>query len=357
VAAAFARRAGGAAGGCPAPRVEVERLAGNPIIRPHLDARMGANVQGPSLVRVPSWVAAPLGRYYLYFADHKGSYIRLAYADRLEGPWRTHEPGALQLAESHFLVAPAETPRPPRGAPPPAPRAGEARPAEVTGFATGPVEGVPSPLDSATLPHIASPDAHVRDDRREIVLYYHGLDGFRSQHTRVATSKDGIRFVARPELLGAPYFRAFRWRDRWYAIAMPGVVYRSSDGLGGFVEGPTLFAPTMRHSAVLLRGDTLLVFWTRVGDAPERVLLSTVDLSADWESWRASEPIDVLSPERDWEGADRPLEPSVRDAINVRVRQLRDPGIFEEDGRTWLLYAVAGESGIAIAELGIDCAP
>jgi len=33
------------------------------------------------------------------------------------------------------------------------------------------------------------------------------------------------------------------------------------------------------------------------------------------------------------------------------VNQLRDPAIFEEDGRVWLLYAIAGESGIALAEL------
>jgi hypothetical protein len=30
---------------------------------------------------------------------------------------------------------------------------------------------------------------------------------------------------------------------------------------------------------------------------------------------------------------------------------LRDPAIFEEHGRTWLLYAIAGESGLALAEL------
>jgi hypothetical protein len=30
---------------------------------------------------------------------------------------------------------------------------------------------------------------------------------------------------------------------------------------------------------------------------------------------------------------------------------LRDPAIFREDGCTYLLYAVAGERGIAIAEL------
>jgi hypothetical protein len=345
----------GAAADCVGmPRTAVERLPGNPIIRPHMDARMGSNVQGPSLIRVPEWIRNPLGRYYLYFADHKGAYIRLAYADRLEGPWRTHEPGALQLAESHFLTEPAPVPA---GAAPGAnaPARTVAGEAALEGFAAGAVEGVPSPLESATVPHIASPDVHVRSDRREIVLYYHGLDGFRSQHTRVATSRDGISFTARPELLGNSYFRAFPYQDRWYAIAMPGIVYRSDDGLGAFEAGPTLFPPTMRHSAVLRRGDSLLVFWTQVGDAPEHVLLSIVDLDGDWKSWRARDPIDVLYPEQAWEGADLPVQPSVRDAINVRVRQLRDPGIFEENGRTWLLYAVAGEAGIAIAELQVDC--
>jgi hypothetical protein len=33
------------------------------------------------------------------------------------------------------------------------------------------------------------------------------------------------------------------------------------------------------------------------------------------------------------------------------VHQLRDPAVYEEDGRTYLLYSVAGESGIAMAEL------
>ena len=33
------------------------------------------------------------------------------------------------------------------------------------------------------------------------------------------------------------------------------------------------------------------------------------------------------------------------------VNQLRDPAIFEEGGRIFLLYAIAGEQGIAIGEL------
>ena len=37
-----------------------------------------------SVVKVPAWVEAPLGRYYMYYAHHHGQYIRLAYADRLQ---------------------------------------------------------------------------------------------------------------------------------------------------------------------------------------------------------------------------------------------------------------------------------
>ena len=44
----------------------LERLEGNPIIRPEmLPGPDGENINGPSLIRVPSWVKNPLGRYYL----------------------------------------------------------------------------------------------------------------------------------------------------------------------------------------------------------------------------------------------------------------------------------------------------
>jgi hypothetical protein len=33
------------------------------------------------------------------------------------------------------------------------------------------------------------------------------------------------------------------------------------------------------------------------------------------------------------------------------VNQLRDPAIFEDSGKIYLLYTVAGEQGIAIGEL------
>lgn len=321
------------------PRVRVVRLLDRPIITPDLHPSLGPNIQGPSLIRVPDWITDRLGRYYLYFADHKGRYIRLAYADQLLGPWRVHVPGSLQLEGSHLLT------EPPSGPP----------------EALAKLRAAPQPANlmhdlftEATTPHIASPDVHVDDVNRRIVMYYHGLNGLQQQVTRVATSSDGIRFTAHPEILGRTYFRVFPHEGLTYALAMPGQLYRSKDALTGFEQGPLLFNPNMRHSALLKRGHTLFVFWTQVGDVPETIKLSTIDLSKDWTAWAPTTPVEVLRPERPWEGADAPLVPSVRSTAYGHVNQLRDPAIFEEGGRTFLLYAVAGESGIAIAEVHVD---
>lgn len=327
-------------------RVQVNRLLDAPIISPATDPSIGENIQGPSLIRVPDWVDDPLGRYYLYFADHKGAYIRLAYADDLLGPWLVHEPGSLQLSESYF---PEVAPSIPEGA--------RDQVYQAYRDAGMDPESLPhDPVFEMTAPHIASPDVHVDHARQKIVMYYHGLSAFGVQESRVALSADGIHFTAREEILGRTYMRAFRWRDEVYVLAMPGIFYRSGDGLSGFEQGPTLFNRNMRHNAVLLRGNELLVFWTQVGDVPERILLSRVDLSGPWEAWKETEAVEVVRPERDWEGARAPLSPSQRSVAYGRVNQLRDPAIFEEDGRTYLLYAVAGESGIGIAELTLSVA-
>lgn len=325
------------------PRYRLDRLPCNPIIRPHMDDRMGANVQGPSLIRVPDWVRSPLGRYYLYFADHKGSYIRLACADALEGPWRMHRAGSLALTDSCFsaqnLAVPAD--------------ARDLGKESLPGHAPPGTPGVPDSREDAVTAHIASPDVHVDHENRRIVMYFHGLVTYRKQLSRVALSEDGIHFAAREELLGPSYFRVFRHEGWTYALAMPGILLRSRDGLSNFERGPTLFEGAQRHTALLKRDDRLTVFWTRVGDAPERIYASEIDLSGPWTDWRAGDAVEVLRPEFDWEGAGLPVAPSYRGAINHEVHQLRDPAIYEEDGATWLLYAVRGEAGIAIARLAV----
>ena len=182
-------------------------------------------------------------------------------------------------------------------------------------------------------------------------MYHHGPVEGRGQLSRVALSTDGIHFSVREEILGNAYLRVFRWGGMHYALGMPGVFSRSVDGVAGFERGPTLFSLNMRQAGVVLRGDVLYVFYSNAHDCPERILLAQVALTDDWSTWRESEPTLVLEPETPYEGADQPLEPSARGPITRPVRQLRDPAIYEEDGRTYLLYSVAGESGIAIAEL------
>jgi len=172
--------------------VTAERLLDHPIISEATHPSIGENIQGPSLVRVPDWVEDRLGLYYLYFAHHKGGYIRLAYADSILGPWTVHPPGSLQLEESHFRVEPPETTQ----------EQVDAVMARVKsrGFS---LEGLGHDLvKEMTWPHIASPDVHVDDENRRFIMYYHGLESFGSQMTRAATSLDGVHYEAGPEGAG-----------------------------------------------------------------------------------------------------------------------------------------------------------
>ncbi len=302
--------------------LQILRLPNNPIIRPGMPGLTedeSANINGPSLIAVPDWIERPLGRYYLYFANHRGSRLRVAYADKLEGPWTIHPEGTLHLTD--------------------------------TGFDD----------------HIASPDVHVDLERKNIVMYYHGRRKDRPanwQSTRVALSDDGLHFSDNPPAvdLGESYFRVFRWRGDYYAIAWAGETYKARNpddpweeewetGVYPLDYPGAPVGPVLRHVAVHLRGDTLRVFYSRISDAPEHILMSTIPLADDWQTWKASPALSVLRPELDYEGVNEPIRVSFMGAARKPVHELRDPGIFEEDGRIYLLYSVAGENGIAIAEI------
>jgi hypothetical protein len=294
----------------------VKRLQFNPIIRPEmLPSNAGNNINGPSLIRAPEWLPGRVGQYYLYFAHHRGDHIRLAVADCIEGPWTLYEAGTLHLRQ------------------------------------------VPACRD-----HIASPDVHVDNVRREIRMYFHGPYSLGAgQKSFVATSLDGVKFEARDEVLGTYYLRMVPLGTDWIGMARGGVMYRSKDGLTRFERVPAKVFPlnnsesgrpgTVRHIALQASGSLLSVYFTRIGDVPESILKSQLDLSRTEDRWVASHPELILQPETPWEGADLPLRRSRRGMANGRENALRDPAIFIDAGRLFLLYAVAGESGIAIAEL------
>jgi hypothetical protein len=64
---------------------------------------------------------------------------------------------------------------------------------------------------------VESPDVHVVAERQEIRMYFHGVvtQPTVGQWTRVAVSRNGLDFETRREILGAYYWRAFRWNGFW----------------------------------------------------------------------------------------------------------------------------------------------
>ena len=284
------------------------RSKNNPLLTFKSDSCLGDNINGPSVIRVPEWIESPLGKYYMYFAHHHGDHIRMAYADHIHGPWTVYKPGTLRLSDVSIFRS-----------------------------------------------HIASPDVHIDQETQEIKMYFHGpTEEMHEQWTALAISKNGLDFLPTEEIMGWSYFRVFEYNNTYYAIAMDGssrcgVLYSSPDGKTPFVSGKQILK-YVRHTAVTIRDDRLCIFYSRKGDSPERILLSTIDLTKDWLEWEPSSPIDILWPEHDYEGIEHDNVPSEY-GFAINVQQLRDPCIFEEDGKTYLFYSYAGEMGIAMAEL------
>jgi hypothetical protein len=326
-----------------AQQVRATRLPQNPLLTVASSPSLAGNVNGPTVIRVPDWVDRPLGRYYMYFANHMGTFIRLAHADALTGPWRIHEPGVLHVRETAFFR------------PQPDPRE------TMADFYT----------------HVASPEVLLDPVRRRFVLWAHGwwTNGERwpndpvkarawatekgyGQFTQVAESSDGLRFEVRPALTRSSYLRVFRHDGYFYGLSRLGQLSRTRDPLASFDNGPnpfrdTAYAGRVRHVALAPRGGRLFVFFTAIGDAPERVLASTIDLTSDWTTWRAAPAVEVLQPETNYECADLPVVPSGPGDVDTPVRQMRDPFVFEEQGQAFLFYSTCGEQGIAAATLVI----
>lgn len=375
---------------------------GNPVVtREHFQeagapAREGANINGPSVIRVPSWIpvqerAAADANYYMYFAHHKGEYIRMAHAPTPLGPWRL------------FNVGEGSGQYPGRG---------------VLDLKAG---------DSAEIDtgafrvrhHVASPDARVDHENRRVVLYFHAPAGTKRQETFVATSRYGLNFNqpkdggekiegvisgVRDVIPGRFYFRTFEVGGTTFAYANQAELYRApgetaageaatlanADEPGGlWMPGPgdsraeywELIADEHnpirriyralgrkvsdpRHFAVLhdprVHPDRIYILYTSKGDEPERILLTEIDLTGltekertDPARWGVVEPRQrvLLEPEETWEGADLPLAPS-RSSAATGVRELRDPYLLrDDDGKLYLYYAGRGEEAIGVASL------
>ena len=312
---------------CGQSKVVFQRFDNNPIIKPSmLSEKDGGNIASPTLIKVPDWVHKKLGKYYLYFAHDNGNYIRLAYANDLKGPWKIHEGGALRLEECICRNNKSTA--------------------------------------SSEINHIASPDVHIDPIKKEIIMYYHCplenkgtfFEKNFTQFTLRASSKDGVVFKSDTVKISDAYFRLFNWKGKYYGITQGGNLFRSSNPKGKFEPGPNLFAKSsfrspIRHASVKVVGDNLFVFFTKIGDRPEAVYVSKVVLNNDWKTWKTASTYLVVEPEKDYEGGHMPFTVSKPGTASKPIRELRDPFIFEENYKWYVLYTVAGEHGIAIGEI------
>ena len=291
------------------PEFSVSRL--KPIItKEMLSENLGNNINGPSLIKVPDWIENPLGKYYLYFAHHEGNHIRMAYSDTIDGDWKVYDKGTLKLEESECRD------------------------------------------------HIASPDVHVDNENKRIVMYYHGKvktdNAPHNQCSFVSFSKNGLDFCSNSGILGMFYFRVFKYNNKFYAIAknknIDGVLYQSDNWDGEF-EPIFNLIPNMRHCDVLVENNNLYIFYTVVGDSPESILLCKIKMDEDIDKWEILSTETIMKPELEYEGSKLPLTPSNFGSADYPVNQVRDPNVFVNGKDLYLLYSTSGEMGIGLSKL------
>ena len=328
----------------------------------------GENINGPSLIRIPDWIspadrAHPSAVYYLYFGHHTGDYIRMAWAENIIGPWNLYQIGS-NVARGNRGVL------------------------DNGGRDINVGNGIVIEEN-----HLASPDVHVDNENQRIIMYFHsGSSTFfngnemNGQFTWVSTSPYGLDFNGNiePVRLAASYVRTFEHGNELYAFDNSADPKRALDvnnpweppsnyysgatisnlwdaRSGNFTQEPieenlglSRAELRVRHTAVRLDGNTLQVFYTRRGDSPERVLMSTVNLNVgDFENWEFSfPPAEILTATSGWEGGQFEPEPSEASTAPENVNQIRDPYVFEDsDGSLYLLYAGNGEDALGIAAL------
>ena len=392
--------------------IKVVRLNNSqPIITQKTFEDVGAssdasNINGPSVIRIPDWVkiaarASPKAGYYLYFAHHQGAYIRMAWAANIEGPWtlfnvgskndsRDKGRGVLDMGSNRNIKKPV---------------------IEFSG-GVGIWKHIASPdviideLNQQFILYFHGPSKSTTPGGKNFDTG--------NQKTFVATSKYGLNFNApdgdviggvgggdngyglKNATLGSAYMRAFTYANELYAITNTGVIWKApnasipwqttSPRANSWEQGPLETNPIYanlakfydpkgprgevgnaisrigapRHFATYLREDrkTLEAWYTSRGDMPERIFMTTIDLSATtWKNWQAdvtdAETVhsEMLRPKVDWEGVNWPIAASASGAV-VDAHELRDPAIFKDiDGKRYLFYSGNGEDAIGIAEI------
>ena len=375
------------------------------------------NINGPSIIRVPDWIPAaervnPNAQYYMYFGHHIGFSIRMAWSDSLTGDWTLFNAGDAPDRAWGTAGNNTGTQTPFAGV------------LTINGGQLAAMSGsdfVASNHISSPEVIVDNVNQRIAMYFHSTTQFTGGPGNGTGQVTWVSTSKYGLNFNPvdnggepgqgmREVLLTRAYARPFEVGGQTFAYTNAGELWKApltndagnintianADSEGGFwnpsgtnttaswwekmddIDNP-LFqlyvqngqgGDDARHSAVYTRShidpsDTnVYLFYSARFDTPESVFLTVIDTangSTNTSDWTAIGQRVMLAPELDWEGGDLPLTTSVN-GVEINVRQLRDPDVFEDDQGTsdpsddklYLFYSGEGEEGIGFAELQFD---
>ncbi len=355
-----------------AQKIEIRRLnGGEPIVslasfrQAGYPEKEGENINGPCLIRLPDWLprekrADKRANYYLYFGHHHGLYIRLAWSERVAGPFYLVD---REVGKSAFTLGELDSGK-------------------------KDIRRVLSE-EISMRGHVSSPIVVVDHEKRLFKMYCHAYGVWNrtneklGQKTFWATSSDGLSFheSIAPVMLGISYFSPFQVRGRWYAFANGGWLYEApasgetvvplgfdyrndlwqvrKDFFGEALEsysrqkGEKLFG--VRHVGQFVEGTTVYAFFSSRKDTPERIYCAKIDAGdPDFRRWNVSDLTLVMQAEREWEGGDIPVKESVGGSAKEPLNEVRDPFVFcDRDGKRYLLYCAGGERAIGIASLEI----
>ena len=122
-------------------------------------------------------------------------------------------------------------------------------------------------------------------------------------------------------------------------------------GGGNFIEKQPVSFKTKTMTSIF-KENSEAIFFSNINEKPEAILHTKMDISNDWMDWKISSIQKILEPALIWEGSDLPVLISVVGAASGRLRELRDPCVFQDvDGQVYLLYSAAGESAIGLVKL------
>lgn len=277
------------------------------------------NINGPSCLRTPNFIKNPLGKYLLYFAHHAGKFIRIAYSDEIFTNWKILNHRINKVSEKTIFHD-----------------------------------------------HVASPDLYVDNVENKIYMFFHSrIKGSRMQQTFLSKSNDGINFELVGDSLDLPfYFRHVITETKTFAVTKGGNMYVNSispiisawRALNNINSGNSneevmhnKFG-SIRHVSLIYYMKTLIVFYTKIGDAPERIYAAKIEEN-EKGLWLISKEFEITRPELNFEGVNLNITASVSGPSLQEENSLRDPYVLQDGENYYIFYACAGESGIAVGKL------